>query len=120
MVHSQRLVPGKVFCCITSTTKHASNFRRQHYFVDTTEDKMRCARDETVPKVAVEVSGTCVSLLVPVRGRSVEAHGLVGHGHSTLTRTACHTIGRCNCFQSMESDSDLSQEVSSQPYTMQH
>lgn len=72
MVHSQRLVPGKVFCCITSTTKHASNFRRQHYFVDTTEDKMRCARDETVPKVAVEVSGTCVSLLLPVSGRSVE------------------------------------------------
>ena len=66
MVHSQRLVPGTVFCCITSATRQASNFRRQHYLVDTTEDKMRCARDETVLKASAEVSGTCVSLLVPV------------------------------------------------------
>jgi len=66
MVHSQRLVPGRVFCCITSATRHASTFKRQHYFVDTTEDKMRRARDESVPKGAADISGTCVSLLVPV------------------------------------------------------
>ena len=66
MVHSQRLVPGRVFCCITSATRQAPTFRRQHYLVDTIEDRMRCARDETVLKVAAEVSGTCVSLLVPV------------------------------------------------------
>jgi Histidine kinase-, DNA gyrase B-, and HSP90-like ATPase len=69
IVHSQRLVPGRVYCCITSATKQAPHFRRQHYFVDTTQDKMQCERDETVPKAATEVSGTCVSLLVPVSAR---------------------------------------------------
>jgi anti-sigma regulatory factor (Ser/Thr protein kinase) len=89
MVHSQRLVPGRVFCCITSATRQAPTFRRQHYLVDTIEDRMRCARDETVLKVAAEVSGTCVSLLVPVSTPSCALTKTMSNsmGHFLLKRT---------------------------------
>jgi HSP90 family molecular chaperone len=66
LLHAQRLVPG-TYSCITSATREAQSFKRALFFVDTAGDTVECHREEEVAKGGIEESGTCVSLLVPVR-----------------------------------------------------
>lgn len=66
LLHAQRLVPGS-YSCITSATQESKTFTRALYIVDTAGDKVECHREEEVPKTTPKESGTCVSVLVPVR-----------------------------------------------------
>ena len=66
LVHGQRLVPNS-YACITSATRQASHFTRALYVVDTDSDSVNCHKQERIPKTHPLESGTCVSLLVPVR-----------------------------------------------------
>ena len=67
LLHAQRIIPHKT--CITSATKNLQYLTRAYYIVDTDGDSIICDRTETIPKTKHDESGTCVSLLVPVRVR---------------------------------------------------
>lgn len=92
MVHSQRLCPFKVVCCITSATKEASFFCRQRYFVNTSKDVMECDREETVPKTNADDSGTCVSVLVPVSTILVGSVAPLRKSNQVLTRKDSYSL----------------------------
>jgi DNA topoisomerase VI subunit B len=67
LIHAQRLVPNS-YCCITSTRKGWKHHKRAFFIVDTIGDLVVCHHEERIPKFdSIDSSGTCVSLLVPVR-----------------------------------------------------
>ena len=68
LVHGQRLVP-RSSACITSATRDATHFTRAFYIVDTHNDSVTCHKQEHIQKTNATESGTCVSLMVPVRGK---------------------------------------------------
>lgn len=65
LLHAQRLIPHKT--CITSATKNAKYLTRAFYIVDTDGDSIVCDKTEKISKTTEDESGTCVSLLIPVR-----------------------------------------------------
>ena len=66
LVHGQRLVPNS-YACITSAIQKSKHFTRAFFVVDTDGDKVVCQKQEMILKTSPSESGTCVSLLVPVR-----------------------------------------------------
>jgi hypothetical protein len=113
LLHAQRLVPG-TYSCITSATKEAQSFKRDLYFVDTAGDTVECHREEEVAKGSVEESGTCVSLLVPVRNNT---HELIASAFSLarkLSRSVHCATGRKNSESCMEEVGELSEKVPAQ------
>lgn len=66
LLHAQRLIPNS-YACITSTTRESKHRTRAFFVVDTLGDSIECHREEVIDKRDPVESGTCVSLLVPVR-----------------------------------------------------
>jgi hypothetical protein len=70
LLHAQRLVQNSC-ASITSATPEAAYFTKASYVVDTEGDSVRCVRREKSRKAFLDESGTSVSVLVPVRRKSI-------------------------------------------------
>jgi DNA topoisomerase VI subunit B len=76
LLHAQRLIPNS-YTCITSTTRESTHRTRAFFVVNTLGDAVECHREEVIDKKDPTESGTCVSLLVPVRKPSEDQCCLV-------------------------------------------
>jgi len=96
LLHAQRLVPGSC-TSIKSATKDQESWSTVICSIDTENDAVDCVESQSVAKRSPTESGTCVSLLVPVRvlccyearclttcGRVVKVQLLLGHGWQSI------------------------------------
>lgn len=67
LLHAQRCVPNSR-ACISSATPKSKHITRAFFEVNKQEDSIKCVQEETIALTSSQrESGTCVSLLIPVR-----------------------------------------------------